>query len=147
MFHQHYMVSFDEIVSQQNNLVMLSHLDEWIIQAIWISQGDTALTQFDKIKYNFSLPIFAKMIIRFQQTRSATYFWCELDPNNRHRLLNRYGIKEDIGDKIMYFFVWIKNHKRKAAHSDEISYYFALSSEKQKSLVKDYTVSLKSLMS
>ena len=92
MFFQEHTILFKDISNHKSNLLTLSQIDKTAIQRLWIRSDEKALTRFDNMVYDFMLPLFAKMIFRFQEMRSATYFWCELDPSNRYLLLTKYGI-------------------------------------------------------
>src|ERR1700690_1448338 len=105
-------ISVDYITTNNKNLLAFSGLDVYDIKDIWKENLDINIINCENIKYDFNLPLYAKMIIRFQNTAlpfrhslpSPVKLYKEIDPGNRQQLLGHFQLYEQ--RSLLEFFSW-----------------------------------------
>lgn len=160
--YQKYRIHLDHILCVKNQLLKFGHLDEKMIQDIWIKSGEKKLFYFNNITYDINMPLYQKMILRFINCfKSPSLFYLECDPSNKQKLLLFYYLLIDDNkniNKVFNFFAWIKNYLtigdileldeitdmdksilyKLWKNSNEIFFFFGLSTNKQNKLINKY---------
>ena len=128
----------------KDHLIQFSHLTENDFQTMWRLPGEPLLTNFASIPYDFKMPLYQKMILRYQQQgqKHVSAFWQSCDPCKRRDLLSKVclvdtpsndkfadfeflsGILISDNDVLIEFFSWIVNmlgiyHIRELEEIDE----------------------------
>ena len=135
-------VSIDLIKKHEASLRHINTLDETTIQRIWRKPGEEPMENLAPIIYDFQMPMYKKMILRFRNNgRSKIYFWNEIDPCNRQLLLAYFGMIFAENTSLMNFFVWVKNNYHQEMiktdpGADPINYFFGLTDDKQQEIIE-----------
>jgi hypothetical protein len=107
---QPYVVTIDKLFEHQQELLEFALLDEETIMRIWIKSGEVVINDFNDITYNFQMPLYQKMILRFRREgMSCPAVFCKtLDPSNQRLLLSRYHMYYSDVFTIVEFMAQIK---------------------------------------
>lgn len=147
-----------QINSKKTELLHFAAMSECDIKAVWKNPTDIDIDDCSNIPYRFDLPLYAKMILRFQRecARSPNRLHRQIDPCNQQRLLATYDLS---GQKnIIDFFAWLDDNQG-AYHMAElegpcvdidtseyvakwressIKFFFWLDESKQNKLIRRY---------
>jgi hypothetical protein len=126
---------------------------------------DDSTGMFSKLVYNWNIPLCAKMMFRFRETRRCpARLYRQIDPGNRQRFLRHFGIPSYIPNtqSMMEFFAWIKDnlggydivrleglyeiencenspmYKNWSRLMNEIQFYYSLTSEQKDILISRF---------
>jgi hypothetical protein len=155
----YYFVHHDEIIRNTASLLKVGELSEMDIQRIWARLGDPLINENDKIEYDYSIPLYQKMILRFRRegARDPAVFVNTVDPCNQARFANYFGVENHT---LFGFFASIKNQYNKYIIRDllgeiflgstwedlnSIQFYFSLTQEQQLKLEVMYNLPFENL--
>lgn len=155
-------IAFGYIHAKKDLLLIFSDMSEDNIKKIWKHPGDVDIVDYENIKYDFNLPLYAKMIIRFQTSCSTSpnRLHHQIDPGNQYLLRMMYDLSSD--KDLVDFFAWIDNslgsyHIAKLESPDivikeseyvkrwrasSIKFFFWLDESIQKKLLSDYNAKI-----
>lgn len=161
-------IYWDDLEKSKGKLLLFSKLSEKDIQKIFIKKDEIEIIkdEGDEIKYSFSLPLYAKFILRFrQEARRNQACLHEQICSSKSQLLQYFGMAGYSHSYMMGLFAWIKNsfgcydvvifegnsNSRiteddidnskmlvKWRESNGIEFYFSLEQNYQKKLVSKY---------
>jgi len=101
-------ITFDFINRYRKQLNQISEMKEEDIRAMWIQPGESS--DISNLQYNWSIPLYQKMIFRFRQCEQSPFRFCnQIDPNNQGRVMSYYKIYDDFSNQLINFFAWLKN--------------------------------------
>ena len=151
-------IDFGYIHGTKDKLLLFADMNEPAIKTIWKRPGEIDIVDYENIEYDYNLPLYAKMIIRFQTScnKSQNRLHHQIDPCNQHRLRMKYGLVQD--KHLVDFFAWIDNSlgphsiaqlENPAActqdseyvtrwRKNSIKFFFWLDENIQKKLLNDY---------
>jgi hypothetical protein len=96
------------ISKYHKQLDRLSEMKEEDVRALWIQPGDDP--DISNLQYNWSIPLYQKMIFRFRQCEQSPFRFCnQIDPVNQSRMMSYYQIYDDFNRQLIDFFAWLKN--------------------------------------
>lgn len=111
-------VKVSDIIDNKDKFVAFSNLTKADIKKIFFRPGDVDIKDLDTMKYQWDLPLYAKIIFRFVQNdcQVCGMYW-GLDPNCQRRLRYNFKLYDGVLDmnrspnfeEIANFFCWIKN--------------------------------------
>ena len=67
-------ISIEWINLYKQNLITFSNITEMDIRDIWIRNGDIYLDNFSELEYNYDIPIYQKMIFRYNNSKNNLNF-------------------------------------------------------------------------
>ena len=153
---EHTFITLHDITQYSTQLLEFGNIDEKTIMNIWIEPSEPLVADLSTIKYDYTIPLYQKMIFRFRNgSNSPAFLFNGVDPCNRHKLLCKFGMYDDLCYKIMDFFVWIKSmlspyYIRQIMTPDEvercliqwnineIKFFFCLLQASQEKLINKY---------
>ena len=91
-------------------LMKFANITEQDIQKIWRCSNETHIDDLSKLVYDYSSPLFHKMIFRFRQgEQKPSRLFKGCDPCNQRKLMSFFGLDNRTQMEIMEFFGWITN--------------------------------------
>ena len=141
----------------KNELLTFSNMSVHDIKTVWISSLDDDITDCENIKYNWNLPLYAKMIIRFQNNNNSPIrLHKQIDPGNQSILRAVYNLYNE--KDLLEFFGWmedslgayhilkLENQNLDSDNSEyvkrwrasSIKFFFWLDVKRQKNLIAEY---------
>lgn len=117
-------ITLEWVKSYANQLFQFSNITESDIRDIWIKDNEEYLEDFSNLKYDYSIPLYQKMIFRFRNGGNlATRLYDGRDPGNKRRLTSYFGLHQSNRipvrriisglqihhDELIEFMSWIAN--------------------------------------
>lgn len=104
-----YKVDLENLMKIRDSLMKVSKLSPRDIMDTWIEPDEDPIEDFDHIEYQYDMPLYKKMILRFQREgrRDPACFIKQLDPSNQQRISYKFGVWDS---KLFEFFAYIKNN-------------------------------------
>ena len=144
-----YRIKLRDLIKIRDSLMKLSALTPKDIMTIWIEPGEEKIEDFENIEYSYSMPLYKKMILRFQREGISDpgCFIKVMHPSCQRQICGRYGIWNE---KIFEFFGYIKFSYGSYQISDmgldvgewksktSIQFFFDLSDEMKKQFIDTY---------
>lgn len=144
-----YRIRLKDLIKMRDSLLKLSALTPKDIMNIWIEPGEEKIKDFENIEYSYSMPLYKKMILRFQREGISDpgCFVKVMHPSCQRQICGRYGIWNE---KIFEFFGYIKFSYGSYQISDmgldvnewksktSIQFFFDLSDEMKKQFIGEY---------
>lgn len=144
-----YLINQSDLLSQKSQLMDVSLLSPNDIMLIWRKPNEETISDFDNIEYNFMMPLYKKMILRFKNEGRSdpAAFIKSMDPSNQNKISLWYGI---YNYKIFEFFAYLKNQfsvyqidemdmdSNAWKSNTSIKFFFDLSETNQKRLIDMY---------
>lgn len=152
-----YLVNLKDILNQKDLLLNISKITPNDIMSIWKESGEETICDFDNIEYDYSMPLYKKMILRFKREgkNDPSIFIKTLDPSNQYIISTWFGIHNY---KIFEFFAYIKNqfgsyqineiglNSDKWKSNNSIIFFFDLKQNEQQKLIDMYNNSYDNLI-
>ena len=138
-----------EINNLKSKLLNFAHITEQDIRDVWRKPNEELVNDFSKIVYNYSVPLYQKMIFRFRnENKSAPMLYKGCDPGNQRQLMTYFGLYsfDDISN-VIEFMAWIKYscytsreyvNENVWKSTGEIDLYFMLNEDQQTNLINEY---------
>lgn len=152
-----YLVDLKDLLNQKELILNISKITQNDIMCIWKEPDEEIICDFDNIEYNYSMPLYKKMILRFKREgkNDPSVFIKTLDQSNQYRISVWFGI---YNYKLFEFFAYIKNHfgsyqideiglnSDKWKSNNSIEFFFDLKQDEQEKLVDMYNKSYDNLI-
>ena len=146
-------IKLNHLYNNKDKLLKYSNMTVYDIKSIWKSLFDVDIIDCENIEYHYDLPLYAKMIKRYQNNNnSPVRLHRQIDPCNQRIVRDRYDLSYDLLD----FFAWIEDslgsYRLLEFGSQEyvdrwrqssIQFFFWIDKEKQLSLIDEYNINIK----
>jgi len=102
-----YKVKLPDIIKLYPQLIELSTLSSRDVMEIFIKSGEERIEDCENIPYDYNMPLYKKMILRFQQEgqRDPACFIKTSHPTSQRQVCAKYGIWNE---KLFEFFAYLK---------------------------------------
>ena len=146
-------INLDDLLENKQRLLIFSNINVYDIKKIWKSLFDVDIVDCENIEYHYDLPLYAKMIKRYQNNNNSPIrLHRQIDPCNQRLLRHRYDLSFELE-----FFAWIEDslgsYHIMALSNDKlyvdrwrkssIQFFFWLDQDKQKLLIDDYNTNVR----
>jgi len=156
-------ITLNQLNSFKNKLLEYSLINEQDLQKIFRKVDEKELNndELKFLKYEYSLPLFCKIIFKLRKEGCCTGLWRSLDPGNQEKVLNYYKMSRSDGYGLLEFLHWIrysvspydlcilefgayneelmnKSSFVEKWEKNEILFFFTLTDEQKESLIKRY---------
>lgn len=150
-------INIDTFHDNKEKLQLFANMSEFDIKNVWKTNSDKDINDCVNIPYSYDLPLYAKMIIRFQNAnKSPNCLHRQIDPHNQLLLRAKYDLYYD--ENLIEFFATIDDNLGacdiielddetniiadsdyvKKWRNSSIKFFYWLSVDKQKMLVDNY---------
>lgn len=150
-------IELEFIFENKNKLLAFGNINVYDIKSVWKSSLDIDIVDCGNIEYSWNLPLYAKMIIRFQNNNNSPIrLHKQIDHHNQSILRAMYNLYNE--KHLLDFFGWIEdslgayhileleNQNFDSDSSDyvkrwrtsSIKFFFWLDEKRQKNLIDRY---------
>lgn len=142
-------ISFEQIISNKENLIAFSNIDPETIKKIWINPDEIDITDFENLEYDYNLPLYTKMYFRWKNAGGrSTILFNGCDPQNQLKLVQYFSTSwTNYARELIWFFLWLENTGYscivRSSPINGIKFFFELSQNVQEKMINDYNEQMK----